>query len=192
MTKPREMPLSGYAIENVYTYHQLLEHKDPGEEDTHGAVDIGWDWWLVGADEPTFEVRLSATVESSPQRDDHISAGLIGRFRMIEKPPSVPVVQFVRLQATAILLPYLRQVLSNLTSTSFHGTYYLPPINAVELMKDFDAANTIGARQLRELTEGTSSVDNDIVSVPDQGATGTKSPAKTRKPRGGKRPKSKE
>lgn len=153
MTKHKsELPLSGYVIERIYTLHQLLEHKDPDEPATHGLVDIGWDWRLVlDADAPTFEVRLTATIEPSEERDDFIAASVVGQFRQAVETPVVPLLDFVRLQGPAILLPYVRQVLSSLTSVSYYGTYYLPPVNVQSLMADFDPEKTSGAKQLAAL-----------------------------------------
>lgn len=155
MRKRHELPLSGYAIEKVYTTDQHFQYKEPGDEDVHSQVDIGWDWRLLlpAQEETRFEVRLSASVEPSTERTELISASIAGRFRLVDPSPTVPVADFVRLQAPAILLPYVRQVLSHLTMMSYYGTYYLPPINVVELMQDFDPANTTGARQLAEFAE---------------------------------------
>lgn len=151
MKQAREVPLSGYTIEKIYTYHQLLRHKEPGDEGTHGQIDVGWDWRLLPYEELTFEVRLSLTVEPTPDRDDQLAVGIVGRFRKVTDEPSVPLLDFVRIQAPAILLPYARQALSELSVNSYYGTYYLPPINVVLLMEDFDPLNTTGAKQLAEL-----------------------------------------
>jgi preprotein translocase subunit SecB len=168
-----ELPFTGYEIERIYTPHQLLEHKDPGEPATHGVLDIGWDWRLVlDADAPTFEVRLTATIEPSEERDDLIAASVVGRFRQAVEAPVVPLLDFVRLQGPAILLPYVRQVLSSLTSVSYYGSYYLPPVNVQSLMADFDPDKTFGAKQLaalaakhRENPESTQGPASDPVAA---------------------------
>lgn len=159
-----ELPLSGFVIEQVYTDYQLLQHKDPGEEHTHGLVEIGWDWRLIEAPEPTFEVRLAASVEPSPERDDYIAAHVVGRFRVIQPSPTVPIVNFVRLQGPAILLPFLRQAISGVTSNSYYGTYYLPMINVIEMMKDFDPTGATGAQQLEKLTKALQSPEGEETS----------------------------
>jgi preprotein translocase subunit SecB len=156
-----ELPLSGFVIEEVYTIYQLLNHKDPGPEETHGQVAIGWDWRFLDPEDRTFEVRLSVTVEPSAERDEYLATHVVGRFRGVVESPSVTVGEFVRLQAPAILLPYVRVSLSSLTSQSFYGTYYLPPINVVELMKDFDPSNTTGARQLEEVLEAMKAMEGE-------------------------------
>lgn len=160
MTKPRDMPLSGYALERVYSLSQCLEHKEPATDDPAPGVNIGWDWRIAPGDGITFEVKMSASVEPSEERDDLIRADVIGLFHMVDETPSVPVSQFVRLHAAAILLPYLRQLLSTLTSMSYHGPYYLPAVNVSELMNDFDENHATGARQLKQLLEAQKTSDS--------------------------------
>lgn len=178
----RELPLTGYEIEKIYTIHQLMEHMNPGEPDTQGLLDIGWDWrLLLEADVPTFEVRLSATVEPSEDRDDFITASVVGRFRQTAEEPTVHVIDFARLHGPAILLPYLRQALSSLTSLSFYGSYYLPPINVQSLMADFDPEQTSGAKQLSAIASW------DVEHRSQQNATQHEEPDTSAKRRSRKR-----
>jgi hypothetical protein len=55
--------------------------------------------------------------------------------------------RFAALHAVAILLPYARQYLTNLTVNTLAGAYYLPAVNTVELMKGFDPSKTTAASQ---------------------------------------------
>jgi preprotein translocase subunit SecB len=153
MTTQKGLPLSGYSIEKIYVQHQVLEDKRAGPEREHGQVGLGWDWrFLPTNPEPRFEVRLRVSVEPSAERDDYVSVSLVGRFKIEVPSPTVPLKDFVRFQAVAIMMPYARQHISALTSASYYGTYYLPSINVAEAMKDFDFAQTTGASQLQDLS----------------------------------------
>ena len=145
MSDTRDLPLSGYALIAVYTPVQELRHKDPGEPDTYGAMNLAWDWRFL--DESVFEVRIAISIEPSRERSDFVSVHVAGRFRKVGD-PTLELSDFVRIQAVAILLPYARQALSSLTSSTLSGAYYLPPINVFKLMEPFNPAKATGARQL--------------------------------------------
>jgi preprotein translocase subunit SecB len=147
MSERRQSPLTGYALLNVYT--TLLELRQEsaaeGSNATDAAVSFAWDWRVLP--KGVFEVRIHITVAPSSERHEHMAIHLVGRFQQVGE-PSVQLEDFVRLQAVAILMPYVRQCLSSLTLNSAYGAYYLPPINVMELMKGIDSGKTTGARQL--------------------------------------------
>jgi preprotein translocase subunit SecB len=147
MSAEREqLPLSGYAVLKVYTTHNELRAKDPTEDAAdHDGMRFGWDWrW---AEERIFEVRITVAVEPSATRRQYVATNVIGRFRQLSDTPTPQIEEFVSLQAVAILLPYARQFLSNLTSNSIDGAFYLPTINVAALMHDFDTTKATATRQ---------------------------------------------
>jgi len=145
MSEHHALPLSGYTIAKIYATTQELRHKDAAPGASQDVISFLWDWRPV--DDSTFEVRIVVSVEPSEARDTFISTDVVGRFRRMTDAPRVSQQDFVSLQAVALLLPYARQYLSNLTVNSVHGAYYLPAVNVTALMQDFDVTKATGARQ---------------------------------------------
>lgn len=150
MSTIKDLPLSGYALSGVFTKMQELREKDlPADKERQGAINVGWDWAFVG--DEAFDVEVSVSVEPTKERPEYFATAVVGRFRQLGQAPSVELEKFAHLQAVAILLPYVRQVLSNLTSLSPYGNaFYLPSLNVVNMMKDFDPKNATGANELHE------------------------------------------
>jgi preprotein translocase subunit SecB len=144
----RTLPLSGYAIGKVYATAQELRHQPATLGASQDVINFGWDWRQV--DDRTFEVRIVVSVGPTERRDSFFSTDVVGRFRRVTEAPAVSQEDFVRLQAVALLLPYARQFLSNLTANSVHGTYYLPTVNVTALMQDFDVSKATGAGEIGE------------------------------------------
>lgn len=144
MTNVRPLPVSGYRIEKVYSSQQKLCTKQD-DASLDRAIHFSWDWQPM--DDEVFEVKLSVSIEPAKGREEFVEANIIGRFRQAIPEPTVSREDFVRLQAAAILMPYVREVISSLTSHGFYGTYYLPSLNIVRLMQDFDPALATGAQQ---------------------------------------------
>jgi len=143
MTEEQSLPLSGYAIVKVYSTTAELKPKPPANpEVTEPVVNFGWDWRRGGTDKSVFEVRITLAMEPAKERPYYAAVDAVGRFRQIGDSSELPMEKFVALQAVAILLPYARQHLTNLTVNTFPGAYYLPSLNVVELMKGFDVRKT--------------------------------------------------
>jgi preprotein translocase subunit SecB len=145
-----KQPFSGYAITRVYSTHLEMHAQEPSEDATrHDAVGFGWDWrWIE--ERRAFEVRISLVVEPSAHRHQYAAANTIGQFRLVDEAPAIPIEEFARLQAVAILLPYARQFLTELTGNSLHGPYYLPSLNVHQLMEGFDPAKATAANQVTQ------------------------------------------
>ena len=142
-------PLSGYAIERVYTLDQSLKAITneslplPSESD----VRVGWDWRHL---KPTvLEVKLLLGLDADTSHPFWAWVETVGTFHVIGS-PKVPIEEFVKLQAVAILLPYARQYLANLTVNTLAGAWHLPSIDVQAMMAQFDPEKTTGARQTRE------------------------------------------
>jgi len=149
MKTTKEIPLSGYSIQQVYASHLSFDAR-PSKNLPDIPVDdeFGWDWRLVSDGE--FEVRITVSIGAAKNRALVASTTVVGRFSS-SGTPNVPVEKFVGLQAVAILLPYARQYLAAATVNSPTGAFHLPTINVVELMKNFDPDKTTAARQRAEL-----------------------------------------
>jgi preprotein translocase subunit SecB len=142
-------PLSGYAIERVYMLEQSLKTISrnqlplPKESD----VSFGWDWRHLKPG--VFEVKLILGLEPDTSHPFTAWVTTVGTFQ-VSGSPKVPVEEFVRLQAVAILLPYARQYLANLTVNTLSGACHLPSLDVQDMMTQFDPNKTTGARQMRE------------------------------------------
>lgn len=149
MTTSKTFPASGYAILKVYTSAQSLEVKDIDTLPI-GTLDVkfGWDWRYVAAD--TFEVKVSIVLEPEKSRPFSASTTVVGVFRRVGDSHKVTLRNFVGLQAVAILLPYARQYIANLTVNTMTGAFNLPTVNVVALMADFDPEKTTGAHQEKD------------------------------------------
>ena len=145
MTGQQALPLSGYAIEKVYSSELVFRDERP-KESAEREIGFAWDWRMRGEDH--FEVRIILSVGPTTERDEFVRVDVIGRFRRLGTEPTLPLEDFVRLQAPAILLPYARQLVSLLTGHGFFGSLYLPPLNVTRLMRGIDPAGAEGARQL--------------------------------------------
>jgi preprotein translocase subunit SecB len=143
------LPLSGYAISKVFSLKQHYEviEKSNGLPKTE-EVSFAWDWRIVSDD--LFEVLVSITIDPSAARCERFGSHVVGRFRRLAEKPSVDLQAFVTLQAVAILMPYVRQMLSGLTAQSEAGAYYLPVVNVARLMAGMKPENATGAKQLRD------------------------------------------
>lgn len=139
MTPTKDLPLSGYVIEQVYSNHQMLRYQTPSAETPAGEISFGTDFRL--GEDGRFDVRLLIKIEPSVEREELVEVALIGRFRQDSATPSVARDDFIGLQAPAILLPYVRQVIASLTANGFYGAYHLPPLNVVTLMRDVETTN---------------------------------------------------
>ncbi len=172
MTAP-PLPLSGYALLNIYAAHLEMSFREMPEAE--GAVIFGWDWRILH--DNVFEVRIDVSVEPTKERELYLEAAAVGRFRRNDGEPGVSLDEFVSVQSIAILLPYARQYLSSLSASSLSGLYLLPPVNVIELVKDFDPKRATGAKQLAEraaetgasgLLGGDSVADASSEAVPTQ------------------------
>lgn len=86
-------------------------------------------------------VRLSVDPpEEQPDEFQSLTGTVEGQFSVVAgATPSVDIEQFAKLQAPAILMPFLRDALASATSKSRFGQVLLPPMNVIALMKEVEA-----------------------------------------------------
>jgi preprotein translocase subunit SecB len=147
-----EIAASGYTLEQIYFVeqsHRLLERT--AEMPEQAVLQFGWNWKIT--EEALFEVMLHLELGASQVRPEETRVFICGRFGVVGK-PELPITDFVRLHGPTILIPYAREAISALTSRSFFGPQYLPPLNVAKLMVEMDPTITIGAQQLREREVG--------------------------------------
>ncbi len=146
MRSTNSPPGSGFRLTAIHCYKQAQTPAPPNKVlGRQREIGVAWDWRR--GPENQIQVKLSVEIGPSHRARESLSVGLVASFSTRGK-TTLPVERFVRTNAVAIMLPYAREALSNLSSRGFHGAYYLPSINVVELMKLFDFDKATGARQV--------------------------------------------
>jgi len=138
-----------FALDRVYALRQSCQPVQE-TEDLPEKTDIqfGWNWRVL--DPSIFDVAISLVVSPSEERPDAIVAEVVGVFRYVSGEGSgVTFQNFVRENAPAILIPYAREIVSSMTSRSYHGTMYLPPINVHKVFEGISSAGGLGDEQIR-------------------------------------------
>jgi preprotein translocase subunit SecB len=138
---------SGYVLEALFfPVQQLSPATHPTDRDVND-VSWGWDWrWN---DHDHFEVGLLFGAHANDARPEKLEVAATAVFRVVGESQTVPVVAFAYAHAPALLFPYVRQVVDELTSRSPHGRVLLPPTNVLALMANFVATEAVGAKQER-------------------------------------------
>jgi preprotein translocase subunit SecB len=145
-------PKSGFRLDAVHFYKQSQSPPPRGKVTARKRpIRVSWDWRRVAKSQ--VQVKLSVEIGPSLAAPETLAVSLFGDFSYRGK-TALPVERFVGVNAVSILVPYAREALSNLSSRGLHGTYYLPSINVVELMKVFNFSRTTGARQALGATKG--------------------------------------
>jgi preprotein translocase subunit SecB len=137
-----------FALERVYALRQRCEPAQvPQDLPEKPEVEFGWNWRIL---EPAvFDVAISVTIKPWGARPDDITASVVGVFRYKSGEGSGLKFQtFVRENAPAILMPYAREIISSLTSRSYHGPFYLPPINVQRALENIIAQGGFGDHQV--------------------------------------------
>lgn len=140
---------SGYALERLFanelsfTGHPLQREMP----DAEAPIRIGWDWSVDGPGR--FSVRLMFQVLPTQARPETVAVSLSAGFTRRGE-PTVPVLDFVSKHAPALMMPYVREAVSSLTSRGLNGALLLPPYNVLSMMSNIDANEAEGMRQIRE------------------------------------------
>jgi hypothetical protein len=136
---------SGYVLESLNFPLQSIRGAAP--EAGAQAAEWGWDWrWK---DRDHFEVGIAFSGPPISARPEKIEVAVNAVFLIVGEIQTVPVGDFAHGPAVALLFPYLRQVVDDLTSRSPFGRVLLPPTNTLALMSKFDASQARGSRQSR-------------------------------------------
>lgn len=147
MSTQGKLPESGYFIDKVYANRLALTVQQPQSADADDtSVLFRWDWRNIS--EATFEVSIGLLLEPTPDRTEQVEVSIIGLFRKGTGKTEVPLGDFVRYHAPAILMPYVRESISSLTGRGFYPARLLPALNVQHLMDGQDPAKATGAQQL--------------------------------------------
>lgn len=150
MTSERPAPETGFRLESIFFPLQHCETVDRDSETVKAVeseqIRIGWDWaWL---EQPRlFEVAVSIDREPTTERPEVVHLKAVGRFSVSGSPPVMATEQFALRNATAILIPYLRQAFTSLTGNGPFGAQLLQPINVISAVERFDPKQATAAKQ---------------------------------------------
>lgn len=150
MSEPQQFPQSGYRVRQMYSAlqeHVLVDPTEAGDSEER-QINVSWDWRIN--DPPQFEVLFGISIAPSTTIPERIATVMVGVFEADGAPSRVPLEEFVMANAIATLLPFVREVIANLSGRGPFSTYWLPLANAAAISSHlkFDAAT--GSRQLTE------------------------------------------
>jgi len=147
---------TGYVLEALHFPIQLLTVASP-EGDSRDA-EWGWDWrWK---DHDHFEVGFLFSALPADARPEKLQVSANAIFRVVGDNQTVPIATFAHGHAPALLFPYIRQVVDELTSRSPYGRLLLPPMNIIALMGSFDPDDASGSKSGRPPGMQKASDDN--------------------------------
>lgn len=98
-------------------------------------------------------VEITVLVSISPQEGSsfRFDVEITGEFDRVEGPQVLPLEEFARLNGPALVMPYAREIVTNITSRTRHGVILFPPVNIVQLVMEEEAAE--GSSTPAESTE---------------------------------------
>lgn len=87
-----------------------------------------------GEDRADVELTVQVEPDEEGKQPYAVVASYLGRFRFGELPEGLSKQSFIERNAAAIMLPYVREAIGNLTSRGAYGPLFLPPINVVAML----------------------------------------------------------
>jgi preprotein translocase subunit SecB len=146
MTDLQERHLSGISFDWVVV-RELRFVDNPDDtgpqplEGMNAAINVET---KLTEDSRSCRVVLKLSLTPPPNRRDAfqaMSVSVEGQFSLQEGGAStVPIEEFSRKQAPAILMPFVREAVASATSKSRFGQVLIPPINVVALVEEMQKA----------------------------------------------------
>ena len=148
MTETTNSTESGFALERVFADElQFTGHPvDDSMPESEAEFEIGWDWAIEAADQ--FSVRLRFRVLPTKARPETVAVALAAGF-IRRGTTTVSLLDFVSKHGPALMMPFVRETISSLTSRGLHGALLLPPFNVLAMMRSIDSNAAEGMRQLQ-------------------------------------------
>lgn len=100
-------------------------------------------WWE--RDDDRVDVGLEIGISPHPENDQpyNVTVAFIGRFLFGgELPQGLTRDEFVKKNSIAIMLPFAREAIGNLTLRGSFGPLWLPPINVAAMLKQSNQQET--------------------------------------------------
>lgn len=136
-----------YHIERIFAQELIFE----GVRETAALpdafkIEYAWDW--EPRDRDTFYVLFGVRGLPGKERPERITVSMAALFRRVNNPRKPTLVDFVMTNGPTILMPYIRETVSNLTGRGITGAYVLPPFNVVKFMSGRKFELSEGAKKL--------------------------------------------
>jgi preprotein translocase subunit SecB len=90
---------------------------------------------LKASDRALVTLRVVVTPTGTPPLFKQLSAAVEGEFSVAPGSAEGSLERFASLQAPVLLLPYVRQVVTNLTAESRIGPFIVPPLNMTSIIE---------------------------------------------------------
>lgn len=116
------------------------------------------------------DVQLSVMIEPDEENDQPyaVHVAYVGQFSFGDLPESLSREGFVGRNAAAIMFPFVREAIGNLTSRGAYGPLWLPPINVVAMLEQ--SRQEVGSDETGSAGEETDRVASGPESQAENGA----------------------
>ncbi len=143
-----EPDVSGkYLLAALFFPIQSCRLADPTSDAEDGQFQWGWDWQWVDHDH--FEIGVIVSLGATTVRPYDIEVAVTGRFKPVGDDQPLSVSEFAHQNGPAILFPYVRQAIDDLSSRTHTNRLLLPPINVQSMMAEVDPSGAKGALEER-------------------------------------------
>lgn len=88
----------------------------------------------VNSDKTKATILLEVTIKDSEQSNFFIDCEMVGHFSVIQGDENLDLNQFLNINAPALIFPYVRETISNITMRAGIKPIILPPMN-MQLVK---------------------------------------------------------
>lgn len=148
-TEAPSLPKAGFRIKRIVAIGLEFGIEDPEAAAEKRSLGVQWDWRVSIPEEREIEVYLGMRVRGGKKQPANIDVNFVGEFEVTDV-TELSLRQFVQFNAPAMMMPYLREAISSLSSRGPYGTYFVPALNITRMMMDRLFDETIGAGQLRD------------------------------------------
>jgi preprotein translocase subunit SecB len=85
-------------------------------------------------------LEVTVIVRIAPRPGEAISfkleAAVTGRFQKLDGPGVLSLEEFAKTNGPALVMPYVRELVTNISARTRHGTIIFPPVNVIALVAD--------------------------------------------------------
>lgn len=139
---------TGYSLVKLHASKQLHRVLTADQVEEERSTGISWDWRVEGP--RLFQVFLGFEMKGPQEAPEEIEVDLVGTFQIEGEDTSLALQPFVQFSAPAIILPYIRQIVTNLTSHGPFEPLLMSPMNVQKMMEFANFEESTGFHQLRE------------------------------------------
>lgn len=109
------------------------------QPDLQFGFEVGLRFTEDGQDEIGVELSVSIQSDEEEAQPYEVEIAYLGLFHLTELPEGLSREDFATRNAAAILFPYVRQAVTDLTSRGAAGPLFLPPVNVAAMLAKSEA-----------------------------------------------------